>query len=140
MDKTIFLSVDVSIFNRPSDRTGEDLDIIYSRLKDLKAFERFHPLLLQQICYYSYYEDLDQGVIRKLFIYLFFHIGLRLMNIVMRFVTINEVTLFISSYRSTDLYGDTRRYFIHTLISQYCVLLFHPHYIGLWPFRVFFTA
>ena len=50
---------------RPADRTGEDLDMIYARLKDLKAFEKFHPLLLQQICYYSYYEDLEQGVIRK---------------------------------------------------------------------------
>ena len=48
---------------RPADRTGEDLDLIYARLKDLKAFEKFHPLLLQQICYYSYYEDLEQGVI-----------------------------------------------------------------------------
>ncbi|KAL5006473.1 hypothetical protein ScPMuIL_015279 [Solemya velum] len=47
---------------RPSDRTGEDLDIIYSRLKDIKSFEKFHPLLLQQICYYGYYEDLDKGV------------------------------------------------------------------------------
>ena len=49
--------------SRPADRTGEDLDIIFSRLRDLKAFEKFHPLLLQQICYYSYYEDLEQGVI-----------------------------------------------------------------------------
>ena len=48
---------------RPADRTGEDLDLIFARLKDLKAFEKFHPLLLQQICYYSYYEDLEQGVI-----------------------------------------------------------------------------
>ncbi|XP_078571706.1 rap guanine nucleotide exchange factor 4-like isoform X4 [Branchiostoma floridae x Branchiostoma japonicum] len=47
---------------RSADRTGEDLDIIYSRLKDVKAFERFHPLLLQQICYYGYYEDLEKGV------------------------------------------------------------------------------
>ncbi|XP_070564764.1 rap guanine nucleotide exchange factor 4-like isoform X2 [Ptychodera flava] len=47
---------------RPADRTGEDLDIIYSRLKDVKTFERFHPLLLQQICYYGYYEDLDKGI------------------------------------------------------------------------------
>lgn len=39
--------------------------MIYARLKDLKAFEKFHPLLLQQICYYSYYEDLEQGVIRE---------------------------------------------------------------------------
>ena len=49
---------------RPADRTGEDLDMIYTHLKDLKAFEKFHPLLLQQICYYSFYEDLEQGVIR----------------------------------------------------------------------------
>ena len=38
--------------------------MIYAHLKDLKAFEKFHPLLLQQICYYSFYEDLEQGVIR----------------------------------------------------------------------------
>ncbi|XP_046573528.1 LOW QUALITY PROTEIN: rap guanine nucleotide exchange factor 4-like [Haliotis rubra] len=47
---------------RPADRSGEDLDIIYSRLKDIKALEKFHPLLLQQICYYGYYEDLEKGV------------------------------------------------------------------------------
>ncbi|XP_053373396.1 rap guanine nucleotide exchange factor 4-like isoform X2 [Mercenaria mercenaria] len=47
---------------RPSERTGEDLDIIYSRLKDIKVFEKFHPMLLQQICYYGYYEDLEKGV------------------------------------------------------------------------------
>ena len=55
--------------SRPADRTGEDLDIIFSRLRDLKAFEKFHPLLLQQICYYSYYEDLAQGVICKFSFY-----------------------------------------------------------------------
>ena len=63
----IYNSIDYTVlfylYYRPADRTGEDLDIIYSRLKDLKAFEKFHPLLLQQICYYSYYEDLEQGVI-----------------------------------------------------------------------------
>ncbi|XP_033639246.1 rap guanine nucleotide exchange factor 4-like isoform X4 [Asterias rubens] len=47
---------------RPSERTGEDLDIIYSRLKDVKAFEKLHPLLLQQICCYSYYEDLEKAI------------------------------------------------------------------------------
>ena len=51
---------------RPSERTGEDLDIIYSRLKDIKVFEKFHPMLLQQICYYGYYEDLEKGVTCKL--------------------------------------------------------------------------
>ena len=43
--------------------------MIYSHLKDLKAFEKFHPLLLQQICYYSFYEDLEQGVIRTYYNY-----------------------------------------------------------------------
>ncbi|KAK3603635.1 hypothetical protein CHS0354_017354 [Potamilus streckersoni] len=47
---------------RPCDRTGEDLDVIYSKLKDIRVFEKFHPLLLQQICYYGYYEDLEKGV------------------------------------------------------------------------------
>lgn len=49
-------------FCRPCDRTGEELDLIYSHLKNLKAFEKFHPSLLQQICVYGYYEDLDKGV------------------------------------------------------------------------------
>ncbi|KAJ7389806.1 Rap guanine nucleotide exchange factor 4 [Desmophyllum pertusum] len=47
---------------RPANRTGEDLDIIYARLKDLKAFERFHCTVLQQICYYGYYQDLEEGI------------------------------------------------------------------------------
>ncbi len=64
LDMNGIFSMCIDLF-RPAERTGEDLDIIYSRLKDLKAFEKFHPLLLQQICYYSYYEDLDQGVICK---------------------------------------------------------------------------
>ncbi|XP_065945317.1 rap guanine nucleotide exchange factor 4 isoform X2 [Magallana gigas] len=51
-----------SLDKRPCDRTGEELDLIYSHLKNLKAFEKFHPSLLQQICVYGYYEDLDKGV------------------------------------------------------------------------------
>ncbi|CAF0883074.1 unnamed protein product [Didymodactylos carnosus] len=51
-----------SLDKRPSDRTGEDLDRIFSKLKDVKAFEKFHPLLIQQLCYYSYYENLEKGV------------------------------------------------------------------------------
>ncbi|XP_033735691.1 LOW QUALITY PROTEIN: rap guanine nucleotide exchange factor 4-like [Pecten maximus] len=47
---------------RPCDRSREDLDIIYSRLKNVKAFDKFHPSLLQQICYYGYYEDLEKGI------------------------------------------------------------------------------
>jgi Rap guanine nucleotide exchange factor 4 len=50
---------------RPTDRTSDDLDIIFSKLKDVKAFEKFHPLLIQQLCYYSYFENLEKGVTRK---------------------------------------------------------------------------
>ena len=31
-------------------------------LQDLKAFERFHCTVLQQICYYGYYQDLEGGI------------------------------------------------------------------------------
>ena len=51
----------------PTDRTSDDLDIIFSKLKDVKAFEKFHPLLIQQLCYYSYFESLEKGVTRKRF-------------------------------------------------------------------------
>ena len=50
---------------RPSERSPKDIDLIYCRLKDLKAFEKFHPILLQQIAYYSYYEDLEDGITRE---------------------------------------------------------------------------
>jgi hypothetical protein len=53
------------IYFRPTDRTSDDLDIIFSKLKDVKAFEKFHPLLIQQLCYYSYFESLEKGVTRK---------------------------------------------------------------------------
>uniref|UniRef100_A0A8C9W1N6 Rap guanine nucleotide exchange factor 4 n=1 Tax=Scleropages formosus TaxID=113540 RepID=A0A8C9W1N6_SCLFO len=43
-------------------RSGEDVDIILARLKDVKAFEKFHPNLLQQICLCGFYEYLDKGV------------------------------------------------------------------------------
>lgn len=47
---------------RPSERSGEDVDIILTRLKDVKAFERFHPNLLQQICLCGFYECLERGI------------------------------------------------------------------------------
>ncbi|KAM4698428.1 rap guanine nucleotide exchange factor 4 isoform 3-T3 [Rhinophrynus dorsalis] len=47
---------------RPLERSGEDVDIIFARLKQVKAFERFHPNLLQQICFCGYYENLEKGV------------------------------------------------------------------------------
>ncbi|XP_075465169.1 rap guanine nucleotide exchange factor 4 isoform X4 [Ascaphus truei] len=47
---------------RPVERSGEDVDIIFARLKEVKAFERFYPNLLQQICFCGYYEGLEKGV------------------------------------------------------------------------------
>ncbi|KAM5153160.1 rap guanine nucleotide exchange factor 4 isoform 1-T1 [Mantella aurantiaca] len=47
---------------RPLERSGEDVDIIFARLKEVKAFEKFHPNVLQQICFCGYYESLEKGV------------------------------------------------------------------------------
>ncbi|XP_025095168.1 rap guanine nucleotide exchange factor 4-like isoform X2 [Pomacea canaliculata] len=47
---------------RPSERTAEDLDVIHSKLKELKVLEKFHPFLLQQLCYYGFYECLEKGI------------------------------------------------------------------------------
>lgn len=50
---------------RPAERSGEDIDIILARLKNVKAFERFHPSLLHQICLCGFYECLEKGITRK---------------------------------------------------------------------------
>uniref|UniRef100_A0A9J8A7W1 Rap guanine nucleotide exchange factor 4 n=1 Tax=Cyprinus carpio carpio TaxID=630221 RepID=A0A9J8A7W1_CYPCA len=47
---------------RPEERSGEDVDIILARLKSVKAFEKFHPALLQQICLCGFYECLEKGI------------------------------------------------------------------------------
>ncbi|XP_043931284.1 rap guanine nucleotide exchange factor 4-like [Protopterus annectens] len=47
---------------RPTERSSEDMDIIFARLKEVKAFEKFHPNLLQQICFCGYYENLEKGI------------------------------------------------------------------------------
>ncbi|XP_060246440.1 rap guanine nucleotide exchange factor 4 isoform X6 [Meriones unguiculatus] len=47
---------------RPLERSSEDVDIIFTRLKEVKAFEKFHPNLLHQICLCGYYENLDKGI------------------------------------------------------------------------------
>uniref|UniRef100_A0A669Q6B0 Rap guanine nucleotide exchange factor 4 n=1 Tax=Phasianus colchicus TaxID=9054 RepID=A0A669Q6B0_PHACC len=39
-----------------------NVDIIFTRLKEVKAFEKFHPNLLQQICLCGYYENLEKGI------------------------------------------------------------------------------
>ncbi|XP_019910094.2 rap guanine nucleotide exchange factor 4 isoform X2 [Esox lucius] len=52
----------ICLDKRPAERSGEDVDIILSRLKRVKAFERFHPSLLQQICLCGFYECLEKGI------------------------------------------------------------------------------
>ncbi|XP_041698603.1 rap guanine nucleotide exchange factor 4-like isoform X2 [Coregonus clupeaformis] len=47
---------------RPVERSGEDVDIILTRLKGVKAFQRFHPSLLLQICSCAFYEYLEKGI------------------------------------------------------------------------------
>ncbi|XP_051564050.1 rap guanine nucleotide exchange factor 4-like isoform X2 [Myxocyprinus asiaticus] len=47
---------------RPEERSGEDVDIILARLKSVKAFEKFHPTLLQKICLCGFYECLEKGI------------------------------------------------------------------------------
>ncbi|XP_047227501.1 rap guanine nucleotide exchange factor 4 isoform X5 [Girardinichthys multiradiatus] len=52
----------ICLDKRPAERSGEDVDIILARLKNVKALERFHPRLLQQICLCGFYECLEKGV------------------------------------------------------------------------------
>uniref|UniRef100_A0A672JMB5 Rap guanine nucleotide exchange factor (GEF) 4 n=1 Tax=Salarias fasciatus TaxID=181472 RepID=A0A672JMB5_SALFA len=47
---------------KPAERSGEDVDIILARLKTVKAFKRFHPSLLHQICLCGFYECLEKGI------------------------------------------------------------------------------
>uniref|UniRef100_A0A7N8X7D4 Rap guanine nucleotide exchange factor 4-like n=1 Tax=Mastacembelus armatus TaxID=205130 RepID=A0A7N8X7D4_9TELE len=43
-------------------RSGEDVDIILTRLREVKAFQRFPPPLLLQICACAFYECLEKGI------------------------------------------------------------------------------
>ncbi|XP_035031548.2 rap guanine nucleotide exchange factor 4 isoform X2 [Hippoglossus stenolepis] len=52
----------ICLDKRPAERSGEDVDIILARLKNAKAFERFHTSLLQQICLCGFYECLEKGI------------------------------------------------------------------------------
>uniref|UniRef100_A0A3B4Z9Z5 Rap guanine nucleotide exchange factor 4-like n=1 Tax=Stegastes partitus TaxID=144197 RepID=A0A3B4Z9Z5_9TELE len=47
---------------RPTERSGEDVDIILTRLREVKAFQRFPPPLLLQICACAFYECLEKGI------------------------------------------------------------------------------
>uniref|UniRef100_A0AAQ5YQS1 Rap guanine nucleotide exchange factor 4 n=1 Tax=Amphiprion ocellaris TaxID=80972 RepID=A0AAQ5YQS1_AMPOC len=44
------------------ERSGEDVDIILTRLREVKAFQRFPPPLLLQICACAFYECLEKGI------------------------------------------------------------------------------
>ncbi|KAK5890286.1 hypothetical protein CesoFtcFv8_013821 [Champsocephalus esox] len=52
----------ICLDKRPAERSGEDVDTILARLKNVKAFERFHPSLLQQICLCGFYVCLEKGI------------------------------------------------------------------------------
>uniref|UniRef100_A0A3B1J874 Rap guanine nucleotide exchange factor 4 n=1 Tax=Astyanax mexicanus TaxID=7994 RepID=A0A3B1J874_ASTMX len=52
----------VCLDKRPAERSAEDVDIIMARLKSVKAFEKFHPTLLQQISLCGFYERLEKGI------------------------------------------------------------------------------
>ncbi|XP_041940145.1 rap guanine nucleotide exchange factor 4 isoform X2 [Alosa sapidissima] len=52
----------VCLDKRPTERSGEDVDIILARLKNVKAFERFNPRLLHEICLCGFYECLEKGI------------------------------------------------------------------------------
>uniref|UniRef100_A0A672JIS9 Rap guanine nucleotide exchange factor 4 n=1 Tax=Salarias fasciatus TaxID=181472 RepID=A0A672JIS9_SALFA len=52
----------ICLDKRPAERSGEDVDIILARLKTVKAFKRFHPSLLHQICLCGFYECLEKGI------------------------------------------------------------------------------
>uniref|UniRef100_A0A8C1SSP4 Rap guanine nucleotide exchange factor 4 n=1 Tax=Cyprinus carpio TaxID=7962 RepID=A0A8C1SSP4_CYPCA len=52
----------ICLDKRPAERSGEDVDIILARMKGVKAFEKFHPNLLQQICMCGFYEYLEKGI------------------------------------------------------------------------------
>lgn len=71
MENNMVLPAQVPLINecfygaRPAERSGEDIDIILARLRSVKAFERFHPSLLHQICLCGFYECLEKGITRK---------------------------------------------------------------------------
>uniref|UniRef100_A0A3B3YKQ4 Rap guanine nucleotide exchange factor (GEF) 4 n=1 Tax=Poecilia mexicana TaxID=48701 RepID=A0A3B3YKQ4_9TELE len=52
----------ICLDKRPAERSGEDVDIILARLRNVKALEGFHPRLLQQICLCGFYECLEKGI------------------------------------------------------------------------------
>lgn len=48
---------------RPADRSGKDIDIIFSRLRKNTAFAHFPSKLLHQISSYGYFEELEENII-----------------------------------------------------------------------------
>lgn len=52
-------------FHRTSERTDEDLEIIYKKLKTFKLFRRVHPSVIQQLCFVAIIEHIEKGVVCK---------------------------------------------------------------------------
>lgn len=69
--------------------------MIFSKLKEIKAFESFQPMLLQQLCYYGYYENLDKGVTCKI-----------KMNYFVEFVKINGNNILFYLFNIVFRHGD----------------------------------
>jgi hypothetical protein len=38
------------------------LDIIFAKIKGIRAFQSFNPMLIQHLCYYGYYENIDASI------------------------------------------------------------------------------
>lgn len=59
----------VSLQNRINERTEEDLEIIYRKLKTFKLFRRVHPSVIQQLCFVAVVDHIDKGVLRKCIVF-----------------------------------------------------------------------
>ncbi|UXI16920.1 Kinesin light chain protein [Sarcoptes scabiei] len=51
-----------SLDKKTTERTDEDLEIIYKKLKTLKLFRRVHPSVIQQFCFVAIIEHIEKGV------------------------------------------------------------------------------
>ncbi|KAI3380800.1 hypothetical protein SNEBB_010057 [Seison nebaliae] len=61
--KTSQMSSSISrLDKKPCYRNGEDIDIIYNKLKEIRVFEKFNPRVIQQLSIYGFYEDLIPNV------------------------------------------------------------------------------
>jgi hypothetical protein len=54
------------ILLRHNERSSEDVNRAFSHLKEHGAMEKFHPSLLQQLCAYVHYDQLDENILGEL--------------------------------------------------------------------------